>query len=207
MYSLVATIANLNELLPQTLLAHKIVNKRIDFCRLLADVVELLDVRVRRVVDYERLERALLPLEHGDRAFAAEEFAHECALAHAVVGGDARRGVHCVRWRFPCSGRAAGGYIWAQDLIDGGNEPIGVADRRVECQRKRLVRLFVERKGGFRYDVVHVFACVLCVPISRETFAKASLDCEIQVFDLLADAVDVDVALLVVGALLATAEH
>ena len=117
-----------------------------------------------------------------------------------------RGAVYCVRWRLPSRGRAAGKYIWAQNLIDGGSEHIGVAERRVECQRKRLVCLFDERRG-VRLDVIHVFVCVLCVHLSHVAFAKASLDCKIQVFDLLAIVVVVDVALLAVGALRAAAER
>ena len=124
-------VANLNELLLQTRLAHELVGQNANLGRLLAVGVEILDVRVRRVVDDERVERSLVPLEHGDRAFAAEKLAHEHALA--VGGGDARCGVHCLRWRFPCSGRAGGNYFWAQNRIDGGNEHAGVADRRVVC--------------------------------------------------------------------------
>ena len=50
---------------------------------------------MRRVEDYERLARSLLPLEDGERTVAIEKLAHEraLALALAVGGGDARRGI------------------------------------------------------------------------------------------------------------------
>ena len=122
MCSLVATIANLNARLLQTRLAHELVDERADHGRLLVVVDELLDLRVRRIVDDERLGRALIPFKDGDRAVAAEKLAHERALALAVGGGDARRGVHCVRRRFPCHGRVEGFDISAQKRINSFNE-------------------------------------------------------------------------------------
>ena len=75
------SIAHLNEMLLQARLAHAIVGELANLRRFLAFVDELLDVHMRRVVDDERLERAILPFEYGGQASAAEELARKLAFA------------------------------------------------------------------------------------------------------------------------------
>ena len=99
-------IACLNNLLLQARFAHKIVGERADLGRLLFVVGELLDIRVRRIVDDQRFERSVFPLENGGRSFPlAEKLAREPAFALAIVGGDARCDVNILRRRSPIFNR------------------------------------------------------------------------------------------------------
>ena len=102
-----------------------IVGELADLGRLLAAAGELFDVRVRRVVDDERFERSILPLEEVYQALAAEKLARKLALA--LDGGDARRSVHCGHRIFPIFSRVPRKLFWAKNYSECRDELIAIA--------------------------------------------------------------------------------
>ena len=73
-----------------------------------------------------------------------------------------------------------------QNCGGGGNERFGVVERRVECQRQRLVRLLFEATITLRQHVTHADATLFCVHRRCVTRAKTFIDCRMEVVDSLA---------------------